>query len=213
MLKWILWPALIAALLGLACCASQHPTDRVVYTQGLDLNSKLAPDAHTKVGVIGTVTEVKVKRSTGMTTVSLDADDGYPVKVLIGPTLSLKKPHVGERLQLHGSQTDTGILVLNSSRDLKRLAPSRSRDNEATYAGDLYAIPKYKRVWTEARLLVQRETNSGAWMVGMTDPRGQFLGSALVRPALQDRLREDSPQIVKGYLASDGLFMVEELGD
>jgi hypothetical protein len=170
---------------------------------GAEANSKIFK---TPVQFSGTVVEA-LTQGTGALNINLQADDGNNIKVLVGPTLTIKVPALGERIQVKAHQLDRGIYSVTKSDDIKYLPISW------VVSTPLEVIYDFKRIPLMERVNVLGTVNLGskdyAFLYG---PKGTMLRLSIPANVLKkSRMHEWDEVALTGHLDGDRIFIVEEI--
>jgi hypothetical protein len=127
--------------------------------------------------------------------------------VLVGPTLTIKVPALGERIQVKAHQLDRGIYSVTKSDDIKYLPISW------VVSTPLEVIYDFKRIPLMERVNVLGTVNLGskdyAFLYG---PKGTMLRLSIPANVLKkSRMHEWDEVALTGHLDGDRIFIVEEI--
>ncbi|KKQ90353.1 MAG: hypothetical protein UT15_C0014G0001, partial [Berkelbacteria bacterium GW2011_GWA1_39_10] len=124
------------AFLGLS---HLHLTAKPTHATHLNGNDLALPHRD-HVLVRGTIVGAKQKAN-GYVTVKLQADDGAQVRAVIPPTVQVRVPKVGTRVQVSGTQTEPEMVTLLKRDDLRVLEAHVSQNQ--TLSATAYVAQSY----------------------------------------------------------------------
>lgn len=196
MFKAASWALVVGAFCVLSGYKSHVPDVAVNHIQGIQAtkHQKLNPHQVELISVIGTVVTTVVNDK-GQTNVKLEADDGTPLTVTIPPTVNVRVPRVGARIQVEGQVIMPGVVSIPNHWNLKVLAPSYKKNSREIIQGDInYLSESYKGILAN---ISHDET---------------YVETVFIPSSVEfDRNRFGSHIAVTGYRQANGRIYVEEI--
>jgi hypothetical protein len=187
------------AFFGLTFAVGHQPVAQPTHwVQGNDLLDEHSTHGEGNLQAVrGTVDRVGTK-VTGSRTIHLIADDGAPILISVPPTVSVRMPKSGDRIGVVGSVITPGTLTLNGRDQLQFLPPATNSSRRREYFAQLENIERLP---------------SGAHRATVVGVHGEFVTTALIQAgiAIPHKKWADSGYMMKGYVGSDGTYVVESL--